>query len=244
MKTKFSSLARPVRLADTPSRNCVPAEFRFAHWSTLDRCTIGEISRLKARKSCRARSAGFRSDPRGAEWDHGGVFCLSDYDSRNSRRSPFLRRRRLSKGVKAIVNMSQISARRNRKKSRSAKSLDRRAPAGSFGNIRPLICVRIFFAEWLMYQSAVRSASATSFPCLSAKRDMLLIAAEDQGRIIATILDAILMGTCWKNLPALRTDRAFPVPDCGDFIRSGRAENHLSSHGNRSLPARAAESRH
>ncbi len=92
----------------------------------------------------------------------------------------------IEQGVQAIVNMSQISARRNAK-SYAARNhwiaerlLDRLGIAVT--HLRPT-----FFAEWLMYQSkAIREQDILPLPFGEAR--YAPIAAEDQGRIIANIL--------------------------------------------------------
>ncbi|MEI9896235.1 MAG: NmrA family NAD(P)-binding protein [Chthoniobacter sp.] len=89
-------------------------------------------------------------------------------------------------GLSAIVNMSQISARRVAK-SHAAQNhwiaerlLDRSGIAVT--HLRPT-----FFAEWLMYQAkAIREKDILPLPFGEAR--YAPIAAEDQGRVIAAIL--------------------------------------------------------
>ena len=89
-------------------------------------------------------------------------------------------------GLKAIVNMSQISARRIAKSHAaqnhwiSERLLDRSGIPVT--HLRPT-----FFAEWLMYQSkAIREKDILPLPFGEAR--YAPIAAEDQGRVIAAIL--------------------------------------------------------
>jgi NAD(P)H dehydrogenase (quinone) len=92
----------------------------------------------------------------------------------------------LEQGVGAIVNMSQITARRVAK-SHAARNhwiaerlLDRSGIAVT--HLRPT-----FFAEWLMYQAqSIREKNILPLPFGDAR--YAPIAAEDQGRVIATIL--------------------------------------------------------
>ena len=93
----------------------------------------------------------------------------------------------LEQGVGAIVNMSQISARRIAK-SHAAQNhwiaerlLDRSGIPAT--HLRPT-----FFAEWLMYLSeTIREKNMFPLPFADAR--YAPIAAEDQGRVIAAILD-------------------------------------------------------
>lgn len=92
----------------------------------------------------------------------------------------------IEQGVGAIVNMSQISARRIAK-SHAAQNhwfaerlLDRSGVPVT--HLRPT-----FFAEWLMYQAkAIRENNLLPLPFGEAR--YAPIAAEDQGRVIAAIL--------------------------------------------------------
>ncbi|HXI73892.1 MAG TPA: NmrA family NAD(P)-binding protein [Verrucomicrobiae bacterium] len=92
----------------------------------------------------------------------------------------------IEQGVGAIVNMSQISARRVAK-SHAARNhwiaerlLDRSGIPVT--HLRPT-----FFAEWLMYQSkAIREQNILPLPFGEAR--YAPIAAEDQGRVIGAIL--------------------------------------------------------
>jgi NAD(P)H dehydrogenase (quinone) len=93
----------------------------------------------------------------------------------------------LEQGVEAIVNMSQISARRIAK-SHAAQNhwiaerlLDRSGIPVT--HLRPT-----FFAEWLMYVSeSIREKNMFPLPFGDAR--YAPIAAEDQGRVIAAILN-------------------------------------------------------
>jgi len=93
----------------------------------------------------------------------------------------------LEQGVEAIVNMSQISARRSAK-SHAAQNhwiaerlLDRSGIPVT--HLRPT-----FFAEWLMYVSeSIREKNTFPLPFGDAR--YAPIAAEDQGRVIAAILN-------------------------------------------------------
>jgi NAD(P)H dehydrogenase (quinone) len=90
-------------------------------------------------------------------------------------------------GVEAIVNMSQISARRIAK-SHAAQNhwISERLLDGSgipVTHLRPT-----FFAEWLMYLSeSIREKDMFPLPFGDAR--YAPIAAEDQGRVIAAILN-------------------------------------------------------
>ncbi len=94
----------------------------------------------------------------------------------------------LERGVGAIVNMSQISARRVAK-SHAARAhwiaerlLDRTGI--SVTHLRPT-----FFAEWLLYfPMTIREQNLFALPFGKAR--YAPIAAEDQGRVIARILEA------------------------------------------------------
>ncbi len=94
----------------------------------------------------------------------------------------------LEQGVRAIVNMSQITARRVAKSHASRahwiaeRLLDRTGIAVT--HLRPTL-----FAEWLKYfQQPIRENGM--FPLPFGDGRYAPIAAEDQGRIIAEILDA------------------------------------------------------
>lgn len=89
-------------------------------------------------------------------------------------------------GVKAIVNMSQITARRSAKSHASLthwiaeRLLDRSGVAVT--HLRPT-----FFAEWLMYQrQSIRENDILPLPFGEGR--YAPITAEDQGRVIAAIL--------------------------------------------------------
>jgi NAD(P)H dehydrogenase (quinone) len=89
-------------------------------------------------------------------------------------------------GAKAIVNMSQVTARRNAKSHASLnhwiaeRLLDRSGIAVT--HLRPT-----FFAEWLMYQSkAIREQDILPLPFGDGR--YAPITGEDQGRAIAAIL--------------------------------------------------------
>ena len=89
-------------------------------------------------------------------------------------------------GVSAIVNMSQVSARRAAKSHASRnhwiseRLLDRSGPPVT--HLRPT-----FFAEWLMYfRRSIRETS--SFPLPFGNARYAPITGEDQGRVIAAIL--------------------------------------------------------
>jgi len=89
-------------------------------------------------------------------------------------------------GVRAIVNMSQVSARRNAKSHASQnhwiaeRLLDRSGIPVT--HLRPT-----FFAEWLMYQSrAIREQDILPLPFGDGR--YAPITGEDQGRVIAAIL--------------------------------------------------------
>jgi uncharacterized protein YbjT (DUF2867 family) len=105
----------------------------------------------------------------------------------------------LEQGVGAIVNMSQISARRIAK-SHAAQNhwiaerlLDRSGIAVT--HLRPT-----FFAEWLMYFSeSIREKNLLPLPFGDAR--YAPIAAEDQGRVIAAIL----------NDPAEHAGKIYPL---------------------------------
>src|SRR6266849_5499970 len=105
----------------------------------------------------------------------------------------------LEQGVGAIVNMSQISARRIAK-SHAAQNhwiaerlLDRSGIAVT--HLRPT-----FFAEWLMYFSeSIREKNMLPLPFGDAR--YAPIAAEDQGRVIAAIL----------NDPAEHAGKIYPL---------------------------------
>jgi len=105
----------------------------------------------------------------------------------------------LEQGVGAIVNMSQISARRIAK-SHAAQNhwiaerlLDRSGIPVS--HLRPT-----FFAEWLMYLSeSIRENNMFPLPFGNAR--YAPIAAEDQGRVIAAIL----------NNPAEHAGKIYPL---------------------------------
>jgi len=105
----------------------------------------------------------------------------------------------LEQGVGAIVNMSQISARRIAK-SHAAQNhwiaerlLDRSGIPVS--HLRPT-----FFAEWLMYLSeSIRENNMFPLPFGDAR--YAPIAAEDQGRVIAAIL----------NNPAEHAGKIYPL---------------------------------
>jgi uncharacterized protein YbjT (DUF2867 family) len=105
----------------------------------------------------------------------------------------------IEQGVSAIVNMSQISARRIAK-SHAAQGhwiaerlLDRSGIAVT--HLRPT-----FFAEWLMYQSkAIREKNILPLPFGDAR--YAPITAEDQGRVIAAIL----------NNPAEHAGKIYPL---------------------------------
>ena len=105
----------------------------------------------------------------------------------------------LEQGVGAIVNMSQISARRIAK-SHAAQNhwiaerlLDRSGIAVT--HLRPT-----FFAEWLMYFSeSIREKDMLPLPFGDAR--YAPIAAEDQGRVIAAIL----------NDPAEHAGKIYPL---------------------------------
>ncbi len=92
----------------------------------------------------------------------------------------------IEQGVGSVVNMSQITARRNAK-SRASRDhwiaerlLDRSGIPVT--HLRPT-----FFAEWLMYQSqSIREDNLLPLPFGEGR--YAPIAAEDQGRIIAEIL--------------------------------------------------------
>jgi NAD(P)H dehydrogenase (quinone) len=96
----------------------------------------------------------------------------------------------LDHGVSTIVNMSQISARRNSKSVAarnhwiSERLLDRSGI--SVTHLRPT-----FFAEWLIYfAESIRKDSVLPLPFGDAR--YAPIAAEDQGRVIAAVLNAPL----------------------------------------------------
>ena len=105
----------------------------------------------------------------------------------------------LERGVGAIVNMSQISARRIAK-SHAAQNhwiaerlLDRSGIPAT--HLRPT-----FFAEWLMYMSeSIRENNMFPLPFGDAR--YAPIAAEDQGRVIAAIL----------NNPAEHAGKIYPL---------------------------------
>jgi NAD(P)H dehydrogenase (quinone) len=105
----------------------------------------------------------------------------------------------IEQGLGAIVNMSQISARRIAK-SHAAQNhwiaerlLDRSGIPVT--HLRPT-----FFAEWLMYVSeSIREKD--SFPLPFADARYAPIAAEDQGRVIAAIL----------NNPAEHAGKTYPL---------------------------------
>ena len=105
----------------------------------------------------------------------------------------------LEQGVSAIVNMSQITARRVAK-SHAARAhwiaerlLDRSGIAVT--HLRPTL-----FAEWLMYFSKpIRENNMFPLPFGDAR--YAPIAAEDQGRVIAEILDA----------PAVHAGKTYPL---------------------------------
>jgi NAD(P)H dehydrogenase (quinone) len=105
----------------------------------------------------------------------------------------------IEQGVSAIVNMSQISARRIAK-SHAAQNhwiaerlLDRSGIPVT--HLRPT-----FFAEWLMYFSkSIREKNTLPLPFGDAR--YAPIAAEDQGRVIAAIL----------NSPAEHTGKIYPL---------------------------------
>lgn len=105
----------------------------------------------------------------------------------------------LEQGVGAMVNMSQISARRI-SKSHAAQNhwiaerlLDRSGIPVT--HLRPT-----FFAEWLMYLSeSIREKNMFPLPFGDAR--YAPIAAEDQGRVIATIL----------NDPAEHAGKIYPL---------------------------------
>jgi uncharacterized protein YbjT (DUF2867 family) len=90
-------------------------------------------------------------------------------------------------GVKAVVNMSQISARRD-SKSHAAQDhwlaeriFDRSGVNAT--HVRPT-----FFAEWLLYVAHVISTGVLRLP-LSPSSRHAPVAAEDQAKVIANILD-------------------------------------------------------
>ena len=94
----------------------------------------------------------------------------------------------LEQGISAIVNMSQITARREAKSHASRahwiaeRLLDRSGIAVT--HLRPTL-----FAEWLMYfRQPIRENNMFPLPFGDAR--YAPIAAEDQGRVIAEILDA------------------------------------------------------
>jgi uncharacterized protein YbjT (DUF2867 family) len=105
----------------------------------------------------------------------------------------------LEQGVGAIVNMSQISARRIAK-SHAAQNhwiaerlLDRSGLPVT--HLRPT-----FFAEWLMYMSeSIRESNMFPLPFGDAR--YAPIAAEDQGRVIAAIV----------NNPAEHAGKTYPL---------------------------------
>jgi NAD(P)H dehydrogenase (quinone) len=105
----------------------------------------------------------------------------------------------LEQKVSSIVNMSQISARRNSKSHAardhwiSERLLDRSGIPVT--HLRPG-----FFAEWLVYSSkAIREKNILPLPFGEAR--YAPIAAEDQGRIIAEIL----------NEPAEHAGKVYPL---------------------------------
>jgi uncharacterized protein YbjT (DUF2867 family) len=107
----------------------------------------------------------------------------------------------LDTGIKAIVNMSQISARQD-SKSNAARDhwicerlLDRSGIAVT--HLRPT-----FFAQWLLYHGRSRGIGQTGimrFPFGTGRHAP--IAAEDQGRVIAAIL----------RDPALHAGKTYPL---------------------------------
>ena len=103
------------------------------------------------------------------------------------RQPPFLAQAAAEQGVSAIVNMSQITARRI-SKSHAARNhwiaerlLDRSGI--SVTHLRPTL-----FCEWLTYLSqAIQKQNILPLPFADAR--YAPIAAEDQGRAIAAILN-------------------------------------------------------
>jgi NAD(P)H dehydrogenase (quinone) len=105
----------------------------------------------------------------------------------------------IEQGVSAIVNMSQVTARRNAKSHASQghwiaeRLLDRSGIPVT--HLRPT-----FFAEWLMYQSKdIREKNILPLPFGDAR--YAPITGEDQGRVIAVIL----------NNPAEHAGKTYPL---------------------------------
>jgi NAD(P)H dehydrogenase (quinone) len=101
-------------------------------------------------------------------------------------------------GVEAVVNMSQISAREN---ARSKAARDHWVAERVFDwsgiavtHLRPT-----FFAEWLLYNAAAIKAGTLTSPLGSGKHAP--VAAEDQARVIAGILED----------PALHGGKVYPL---------------------------------
>ena len=111
----------------------------------------------------------------------------------------------LEQGVRAIVNMSQVTARRGAK-SHAARDhwiaerlLDRSGVAVT--HLRPT-----FFAEWLLYQAqSIREQDMITLPFGDTR--YAPIAAEDQGRVIAAVL----------NDPAAHAGKTYPLYGPGEL---------------------------
>ncbi|MDR3614166.1 MAG: NmrA family NAD(P)-binding protein [Candidatus Obscuribacterales bacterium] len=91
-------------------------------------------------------------------------------------------------GVKAIVNMSQISARRD-SKSHAAQDHWTAERVFDWSGISVTHVRPTFFAEWLLYVAPVIGSGVMRMP-LFADAQHAPVAAEDQARVIAAILDS------------------------------------------------------